>query len=792
MSANGKSKNHIFWWTLGAFFVGAALFAIGYVSGYFTPRPGPSAPSRLGSWREGPCTTISNDQCPKGYRDSPPLVVISFDGFRAEYLARRSLNIPSVRRMQQCGVHAPSMRPTFPPITFPNHYSIATGLHAESHGIVANAFFDQRNRTTFNYHQSSARESRWWLGEPIWVTAKKQGKRAHTYFWVGSEAEIMGIRPDEYHNFDGSHSFERRVDTVLDWLSRPDSTRPQLNMMYLEQPDSAGHTFGTDSPRLEAAVVQVDAALDRLMQGLHERGILQCINVLLVSDHGMQNHYCNQTVELSPIFEQSPALAAANFNDSNYILYGGVMGRISLDRTNATIDDFYEALKCAAPNDTGAYSKYQLYKKENLPRRFHYTNEDRTEPILMTLKQGHTVWKRGLPTSFCEGGQHGYDSLYPSQQAIFLGHGPLLKTQTTISPFSNIEVYNLMCDLIDVKPASNNGTYGSLHHALRNSKTVLIDSSGHLPPTQPRFPGTLQDLHDRQNPKCSATCGIADIDAADLRLNITESDAASIQRRVAPYGLPHGPGNGSTTVALVGQDFVLGFNHAMNATLWASFTLNNTMSDVQLPDTTCLRNDVRVSRGGLTCEDFPTANAQSNFSAIYLFPPGLSSDRENALIVSNALPMYRAFKNGIWTRFWDLLKIWAASATSLNVVTGPVYDEAAPYGILDPPADISEFPGHPTLKIPSHFFAVTAKTNVSCSSQPSCLPDVMAFILPHDPEERMPCQDEMSYFLTQSATVKDVEMSTGLRFFSGLPIYDGIKLRTSLPTKLWHLAVGLE
>ena len=179
------------------------------------------------------------------------------------------------------------------------------------------------------------------------------------------------------------------------------------------------------------------------------------------------------------------------------------------------------------------------------------------------------------------GGQHGYDNLYPSMQSIFLGQGPSLKSPMTITPFSNVEVYNLMCDLIDVRPAPNNGTYGKLHHVLRLPPKNISSTDGsgsYIQPTRPSFPGSLQELHDRQNSACAVSCGIADIDAADLRLNISEADAQNVIGRVAPYGLPLGADDRLTIEALVGQDFALGFDRAMNATLWATFSLDSLVS----------------------------------------------------------------------------------------------------------------------------------------------------------------------------------------------------------------------
>ncbi|GAV04819.1 hypothetical protein RvY_15040 [Ramazzottius varieornatus] len=747
-----------------------------------TDRPKPS------SWREGPCATEFNQpQCPPGYLRSPPLLVISFDGFRAEYLTRPSLNISAIRRMRECGVHAPSMRPAFPSMTFPNHYSLATGLFPESHGIVDNVFVDQTSGQQFHFQFDSSKQPKWWLGEPIWVTAKKQGKRANVYFWPGSETEIMGVRPDVFFAFNKSHEFEQRVDQVLEWLELPDETRPDLSMMYLEEPDTAGHSAGPDDAHTAIASERTDAMLDRLMQGLYDKDLLHCVNVILVSDHGMQTHLCNETVGVGPLFDKDPILQAAGFKSANYDLNTGAFGRISIKNTNATIDDVFNALKCPAPTDnTTYYPKFQPYKKENQPRRFHYFSE-RSEPIILSVEPGYVVYRQPSTSSSCNKGYHGYDNMVESMQAIFLALGPSLKSSAVVAPFANVDVYNLMCDLIDVTPAANNGTYGSLHHLLDQLKNLTVES---LPQgSRPPFASSLDELHQRQDTLCAAQCELADLDNADLRLNIT--DVEEVRRRSAPYGIPQGPRDRQSVNVLYSRDHILGYSSETNSTLWAAFSWNTGVDagSELISDVTCLRSDVRLSLPGSNCADFPPKNAENTLTTAHLYPPilSLSADQTDALVITNVVPMYKIFKAGIWTAFWHVLNSWNLMGWNMNVIVGPVFDEVKPYGLADPAENITTHVDFPSLRIPSHFFAVvTARDSSAACVDGLCPSDVLAFVLPHDREERMECQSDMHYFLTNTAPVTDVEHLTGLRFFSDVHLNQSLRLRTSLPTALWN------
>lgn len=217
------------------------------------------------------------------------LILISLDGFRAEYL-RRGLT-PTLERLAKGGIQADHLIPCFPSVTFPNHYSIVTGLYPGSHGVVGNTYFDSRLNETFSYNNATQNaESKWWEGgEPLWVTAEKQGKKSASLMWPGSEAAIQGMRPSLWKPYSSKLSPNDRVDQALEWLDLPIESRPAFMSLYFPNVDGVGHEKGVHSPELDAVLRLVDSALERLVDGLESRSILGKVNLVIVSDHGMSD-----------------------------------------------------------------------------------------------------------------------------------------------------------------------------------------------------------------------------------------------------------------------------------------------------------------------------------------------------------------------------------------------------------------------------------------------------------------------------------------------------------------------
>lgn len=214
------------------------------------------------------------------------VILISIDGMRADYLEKHAP--PELARLAKEGVRAKWMIPAYPTKTFPNHYTVATGLYPGNHGLIENNMWDAATGKTFGLGDRSAVEDpMWWGGQPIWVTAQNQGHIAGAFFFPGTETLIQGVRPRYYKPYDGKVAIEERVDTVLSWFDLPRNERPVMITLYFSDVDDAGHAFGPDADETRDALHRVDRVIERLMTGLRQRGAHRAANVIFISDHGM-------------------------------------------------------------------------------------------------------------------------------------------------------------------------------------------------------------------------------------------------------------------------------------------------------------------------------------------------------------------------------------------------------------------------------------------------------------------------------------------------------------------------
>jgi predicted AlkP superfamily pyrophosphatase or phosphodiesterase len=376
----------------------------------------------------------------------PTVILISLDGFRYDYLDK--YQPPNLISLAHDGVQARWMIPSFPTKTFPNHYTIATGLYPQNHGIVENNVFDKSFDATFTMsNREEVQNGRWWLGEPIWVTAEKQGQKAAPLFWPGSEAEIAGIRPTYWKPYDWKMTNEARVDAILSWLDLPPGERPTFLGLYFNDVDDAGHDFSPDAVETRDAVIKVDGDLGRLIDGLKARGLFAQVNLIIVSDHGMATQDPNNAVILDELFDT---------NLAERVFWAGEI--VSIFPKPGSEDAIYAALKAKLPPQA------TVYRKAELPERLHYSNSSRIAPLLVLPVEGWTLttrkrfdqmkardWKNGLK------GGHGYDNELASMRAIFIAHGAAFKKGSVIEPFENIQVYNVMTRILGLRPAPNDG-----------------------------------------------------------------------------------------------------------------------------------------------------------------------------------------------------------------------------------------------------------------------------------------------------------------------------------------------
>jgi predicted AlkP superfamily pyrophosphatase or phosphodiesterase len=384
---------------------------------------------------------------PNSIRDlRPTVILVSLDGFRYDYLEK--YDPPNLKSLARDGVQAKWMIPSFPTKTFPNHYTIATGLYPQDHGIVENNVWDKGFNATFTMStREEVQNGRWWLGEPIWITAEKQGQKAAPFFWPGSEAEIRGTRPTYWKPYDEKVSNEERVDTILSWLDLPAGERPTFLTLYFNDVDDAGHDFSPDSTETRDAVLKVDNNLRRLVDGLKARGIFSQVSLIIVSDHGMATQYPTNFIVLDELFDT---------NLAEKILWTNEI--VSIFSKEGKEGAIYETLKAKLPRQA------KVYRKAEMPARLHYSDSPRIAPLLVLPDEGWILLTRKrFEEKKAKGemnglrGGHGYDNELPSMRAIFIAHGAAFKKGVVIEPFENIHVYNLMTRILGLTPAPNDG-----------------------------------------------------------------------------------------------------------------------------------------------------------------------------------------------------------------------------------------------------------------------------------------------------------------------------------------------
>ena len=386
----------------------------------------------------------------------PTVILISIDGFRYDYL---ELYKPkNLIKLAENGVRAKWMKPSFPTKTFPNHYTIATGLLPENHGIIENNIYDPEFDAVFALgKRAEVQNSRWWQGEPIWVTAEKQGQTAGAYFFPGTEAEIEGVRPTFWKTYDGKISNEERVATVLSWFDLPASERPTIFTLYFSDVDDAGHGFSPISKETREAVKSVDKSIGMLLKGLRKRKIDKKVNLIIVSDHGMTPVDQKDVVILDEMFDTEAA---------EQIFWVGEFTQIF--PKEGMEDEIYDSIKAKLP------AQAKIYRKSEIPERFRYRKHRRIAPIIVLPQEGWRIMtrerfeKNKADENFERlRGSHGYDNELESMRALFIAHGEAFKKGYTAEPFQNTEIYNLMCAILGLEPAENDGNFETIRHLLK-------------------------------------------------------------------------------------------------------------------------------------------------------------------------------------------------------------------------------------------------------------------------------------------------------------------------------------
>lgn len=358
----------------------------------------------------------------------PYVILISADGFRYDYA--RKYRAQNLLRLSGEGVKAQSMIPSFPSLTFPNHYTLATGLYPAHHGLVNNNFYDPARKERYSMsNKAVAYDSSWYGGEPLWVLAEKQQLLAACFYWVGSEVAVQGVRPTYYYLYNEDISIEERLKTVKHWLQLPEEQRPHLITFYLPEVDHEGHAHGPDSKETGKAVGFVDSTIGRLCAMVDSLQLP--VNYVFVSDHGMA---AADTVN---------TLALPDADSTRFVRVAGDVIVNYYAKDKAFIPELYKQLQSTAVG-------YDVYLSDQSPANWHYRKQDdrynRVGDIFLVARYPKMfVWGNRRPNP----GRHGYDPrAVKDMMATFMAWGPAFKSGKVIAPFENIHVYSLIARLL--------------------------------------------------------------------------------------------------------------------------------------------------------------------------------------------------------------------------------------------------------------------------------------------------------------------------------------------------------
>jgi predicted AlkP superfamily pyrophosphatase or phosphodiesterase len=396
-----------------------------------------------------PVIEVPNPPNVTAQRSKPYVVLVSLDGFRYDYTERYGAK--NLLDMALRGVSAPNgMIPSYPSVTFPNHWTIVTGLYPEHHGIVANSFYDPERQEKYSYTDPKTnRDGTWYGGTPLWVLAEQQGMRSACLFWPGSEAEIQGKRPSYYLHFDDKFPDDQRVEQILAWLKLPVGERPHFITLYYSNVDHAGHEFGPDAPETGEAVQHVDEMIGKLYDGIARLGLT--VDLIVVADHGMETTQggwiaLDQWAELS------------QFETSGSLLYA---------KSEADAEKAYNSL-------LGASDMFDVYRRAKLPENLHFNSNPRAgDPVVVPAGPFNIV--AHVPGNLLTParGAHGYDpGTATSMKAIFYAAGPDIRAGLTVAPFENIHLYPLIAKILGLQ-------IGPVDGQLRVLQGVLKQPSPH-------------------------------------------------------------------------------------------------------------------------------------------------------------------------------------------------------------------------------------------------------------------------------------------------------------------------
>ncbi|KAI4884608.1 hypothetical protein NFI96_034574 [Prochilodus magdalenae] len=376
-------------------------------------------------------------------KDLSPLLLVSFDGFRADYL--KNYRFPNLEKFLSDGVLIEHLTNVFITKTFPNHYSLATGLYAESHGILASRMYDPLTKKEFSIRNDT--DPFWWNeATPIWVSVQKSGYKSVAAMWPGTDLLIQNCTPAHFMKYNSRVSFRERLGNITKWLSEDNAVK--FAALYWEEPDNTGHAYGPDNiTEMTKALKKVDDDVGWLMEQLNQTGLLGRINVIITSDHGMAQCSQERLIHLDSCV-----------NRSSYTVVDLTPVAAIIPRIEAS--ELYRKLSNCHPN-------MKVYMKNEIPDRLHYRNNERIQPIMLVADEGWTIVQQGNLSRL---GDHGYDNALRSMHPFLAAHGPAFRKGYRMNSINSVDLYPLMCHILGIPEMPNNGSFSHVRCVLVSEK----------------------------------------------------------------------------------------------------------------------------------------------------------------------------------------------------------------------------------------------------------------------------------------------------------------------------------
>jgi predicted AlkP superfamily pyrophosphatase or phosphodiesterase len=382
----------------------------------------------------------------------PYVVMVSLDGFRYDYT--KKYEAKHLQALAAAGAVAKEgMIPSYPSLTFPNHYTLVTGLYPEHHGIVANSFYDPARKQRYSYSDpATSTDGSWYGGTPLWVLAEQQGMRSACFFWPGSEAEIAGKRPTYYLKFDDHFPDEKRIEQVIAWLRLPAEERPHFITLYYSNVDHAGHQYGPDSPQTAAAVAHVDTLIGSLWSQL--KALPLPVDLVVVADHGMEH-------ELGPWINLDQYISLEGLTTVGPLIYAD---------SEAAAEKAYQGLKIKS-------DAFTVYRRARLPAGLEYRSNPREGDPVVVANGPYAIRAHGGDDRPPEPGMHGYDPrLVKSMRALFIAAGPDIVPGANLEPFENVNVYPLIARILGLNAPPVDGGVNVLGKILRQHDEAVSEA----------------------------------------------------------------------------------------------------------------------------------------------------------------------------------------------------------------------------------------------------------------------------------------------------------------------------